>query len=266
MKQWPYVYCGSCGYDWALIRNKDNDEKIGKRKKVRLKGVFDFLKSKESEEQETEEVIGDKFEVIPDIYIKTSDRIFIAGKSGSGKSILAKDWLIPGHYSRYVFHDVKKESEDLEHDIINKNPKELESSIKQYQKILYQPIDLDPKDFNNVCKTVYQNKNNMLAVDEVSRYATPSKIEYWHNVLISQGRSYNVGNINIAQRPRFVHNSVMSEAEHYFIFSLNLDTDIKKLETFMGKQAGNEIRALPEFHFLYYNVREHGYMIFNPIE
>lgn len=210
-----------------------------------------------------------EFRIVENIYAKTSDRIMVVGKSGVGKTKMSKDWLLP-HYPRILFYDIKRENDDFEHDIIIGTPEELEKKINLYDIILYQPEPSEEEkdltdDFNQVCRIVFQNKNRALYVDEAMAVTSPSKIPYWFKIVITQGRSYNVGEISATQRPKNIHNTLISEAEHLFIFSLNLQGDIDKLEEMIGEDAASEIRNLPEFHFIYYSVRAHKAFLMPPI-
>lgn len=204
-----------------------------------------------------------EFEIIQGIKIKTNDRILVVGKTGTGKTHLVKKWML-SHYDSYVFHDVKHENNDVEHDIISKTPKELEKSITENKKILYQPITPEEDDFNEICRIIFEHKNTTLYVDEASRVTTPSRITYWHNVILTQGRSYNVGIINASQRPRAIHNTLISESEHLFIFFLNLDTDISKMRQLLGDGA-DDIKYLTEQYFIYHSVRANKSFMFKPI-
>lgn len=204
-----------------------------------------------------------EFKVVDDLTIKSNERISIFGRTGSGKTFFAKNWLLP-HMTHYIFHDIKHENNDIEHDIIINTPKELKKAITEYRKILYQPKSPTDKDFNNLCEIIFNNKNTTLYVDEASIMSSPTKILYWHNVILTQGRTYNVGIINTSQRPRIIHNTLISESEHLFIFSLNLDTDIFKIRQQIG-DAADDIRFLPEHHVLYHNIKFNRSYIFKPV-
>ena len=205
-----------------------------------------------------------EFNITDNLSIKTNDRISIFGRTGSGKTFFAKNWLLP-HYNRYVFWDIKHENIDIEHDIIINTPKELKQKILEYNKILYQPKNPTDKDFNEICQIIFESRNISLYVDESSIISTPSKILFWHNIILTQGRTYGVGIINTSQRPRIIHNTLISESEHLFIFSLNLDTDVLKIRQQIG-EASDDIRLLPEHHVLYHNVRLNRSYIFKPVK
>ncbi len=88
--------------------------------------------------------------------IRSNDRAFLAGKTGSGKTTLAKKML---------------------------------SSIKKGKvSILYHLRSLEPYGFNKVCQILYTTGNFTLFVDEVSKVCTPSWIEPWHDEIMTRGR------------------------------------------------------------------------------
>lgn len=204
-----------------------------------------------------------EFNVIYDIVIKTNDRVSIFGKTGAGKSYFSKNWLLP-NYTHYVFWDVQHQHTSVIHDVIVHTPKELEKNISEHRRILYQPKSPSASDFDAVCKIVFESTNTTLYVDEAASVSTPTKILYWHKIIMQQGRSYNTGIINTSQRPRDIHNTLISESEHLFIFTLNLETDIMKLRQQIG-DAADEIRALPPYHFLYHNITRNKSFVFKPV-
>ncbi len=204
------------------------------------------------------------FNIVDNIFIETNDRISIFGRTGSGKTYFSKNWLLP-HYTHYVFWDIKHQNLDVEHDIVVGTPKELKNALIMHSKILYQPKNPTDKDFNEICEVIFNNRNTSLYVDEAAIISTPSKILQWHNMIMTQGRTYGVGIINTSQRPRIVHNTLISESEHLFIFALSLDTDIFKIKQQMG-DAAEDIRFLPEYHILYHNVKFNRSFIFKPVK
>lgn len=204
-----------------------------------------------------------EFNIIDDIILRSSDRISIFGRTGSGKTFFAKNWLLT-HYTHYIFWDVKLLNNDIEHDVVVTTPSELKQAITEYSKILYQPKNPTKKDFNEICKIVFDTKNTVLYIDEAASITSVNHLEYYHKIILTQGRAFNIGMINLAQRPREIHNTLISESEHLFIFSLNLETDIVKIKQSIG-DAADDIRFLPEHHMLYYNIPRNRAFIFKPV-
>ncbi len=184
--------------------------------------------------------------------IKSNDRIFMAGKTGSGKTTLAKKMLFP-MYTRRVFWDIKLANSDLAFCCTTcTTPDQLSDFIKKGKvSILYQPKSLEPYDFNEICRILYNAGNFTLFVDEVSRVCTPSWIEPWHDEIMTRGRERGVGIVNLTQRPRRCHNTVISEAEHFFIFRLQLETDIQKIKEILPRKWANMVSTLPYHHCIY---------------
>ena len=205
-----------------------------------------------------------QFRISDDISINSSDRILVVGRSGSGKSVLVKAVLLP-NYDNYVFWDIKKENNDIIHDALVKTPAGLKYALDRYNKILYQPASVEMDDFDAICRLIFEHKNMMLYVDEATRVSSPMKIPYWLNVIVTQGRSVNVGLIAASQRPKNISNTIISESLHFFIFGLNMATDRERMAEMMGKEAANEIQYLPQFHFMYYSVLDNRTILYKPI-
>lgn len=185
-----------------------------------------------------------------DIVFDLNDRLALLGKTGVGKSTFAKRHILP-HYNRYVFHDSKIENSDVQHDILITNPKDLKKNIGKYNRILYQPKDIDVRDFDAVCKVIFESGvKTAIYVDEVMEVSSVNKIERYHKMILTQGRGKGIGIINVSQRPSDIHNTILSESEHFFIFKLTLDPDINKMQKIIGS-AADEVGYLPYFHFLY---------------
>ena len=189
--------------------------------------------------------------------IQSNQRIFVTGKTGSGKTVFVTHVLWP-QYTRRVFWDIKLEQSILlSQATLCKTPNELSSALKRgYNSILYQPENTDPDDFNAVCKIIYDQGNFTLIVDEVTAVSSPSQMEKWHKDILMRGRSRGVGIINITQRPRACHNTILSEAEHAFVFRLKLETDVDKLKHILTKDYLDMLPTLPYYACVYSNEQE----------
>lgn len=199
-----------------------------------------------------------------DISIRTNDRVSIYGKTGTGKTETFIKLMYP-QYPRLVFWDVKRENGNIPHDIMVTNPKDLKKVIDKNNKILYQPKSIETSDFDEVCQIIFEAGNIALYVDEVAAVSSTNKIEYYHKLIMTQGRSKGIGIVNVSQRPKDISNILISESEQFLIFTLTLDPDIKKLENIIGKDVAEEIRFLKYHYFLYYNTRDNIGRLFQPI-
>lgn len=191
------------------------------------------------------------------IQIKSNDRVFICGSTGSGKTVYGNSVLIP-QYSRVIFHDFKLENADLLSAgfVLARTTDEMMAlMVGNSYKILYQPLMYDEDgnlaDFNRVCEIIYKNGNCTLFVDEANYFATSSSIEPYHRELLTRGRSRGCGVVNLSQRPVGVHNLCISEAQHLIIFNLNLENDILKLKAALPRDMHDKLYNLNEFEYIY---------------
>ena len=194
------------------------------------------------------------------IKINASDRIFVTGRTGSGKSVLMKQLLIP-NIANYVIYDYKHEITLPDSIIFNKitdfklHPNE--------SAIIYRPGTGSDEEFNQLCRQVFYRGNNTLILDEIASHMTSTKICQWHDTIMRLGRSKRVGIINCTQRPRICHNNVISQCEHFFIFKLTQQTDKKKMAEFCGDEVMQDIE---KYWFWYYNIEAEKPILSKPLK
>lgn len=195
------------------------------------------------------------------IQIKSNERIFVTGKTGCGKSVLVKKLLIPNMHS-FVIYDYKNE--------INIPGAEIFHSISDFkekpnrQEIIYRPTVANDEEFDALCRQVFLRGKNVLILDEVADHTTASKIVRHHDLIMRVGRSKGVGIVNCTQRPIGVHNNIISQCEHFFIFALNLEGERKKLAGFCGPKV---LEKLPgDFWFWYYHTSMNEPVLCKPLK
>ncbi len=182
------------------------------------------------------------------IKIKANERIFVTGRTGSGKSVLVKNLLLPqiGNYVLYDYkHEITQPGAVYFHDVADfqKQP--------NCPEIIYRPATGSDEEFDQLCRQVYHRGNNVLILDELANHVTATKIQPHPDLIMRLGRSKGVGIINCTQRPRGTHNNIISQCEHFFIFQLLQDSDRKKLAEFCGPKV---LQPIPEYHFWYYHI------------
>ncbi|MFQ5531333.1 MAG: hypothetical protein ACE5ES_01830 [Candidatus Nanoarchaeia archaeon] len=192
--------------------------------------------------------------------IYNSDRIFIAGKSGSGKSYLAKE--IFKALNRLVLVDYKHEVIIGGFGIIKSYSEFLDLVQKGHTKIIMRPSGTHEQINSELSKieTYIFNKGNWtIAFDELTKREKnfmdlPPSLDN----IVRMGRSRGVGIIVIHQRPSRLELGFMSEAEHFFIFTLNLRVDKDKMRGVIGDENIGLIDKLDwdKHEFVYYSVRE----------
>lgn len=195
-----------------------------------------------------------------EISIKSSDRIMVCGRTGSGKSVLINNLLLP-QLVNYVVYDYKHE--------INIPGAEIFTSLSDFRRkpnknaIIYRPRSGTDEEFDDLCRQVFYRGNNTLVLDETASHCGAGKIMPHHDLIMRLGRSMGVGIINGTQRPRGIHNNVISQCEHFFVFDLIQETDRKKLAEFCGEKM---MQRAKDYHFWYYNIRSEEPIFCRPVK
>lgn len=161
--------------------------------------------------------------------ISNKERVFIAGKTGSGKTTLAHLLLLP--VKRLLLIDSKDglfnwDTEDYSSSglarIRNKEP--IRMRVVQKEQALIALTE------------AYNSGDIIIYLDEVTAII-PSvhKFEPIFTDIWSRGRSRNVGAWSTTQRPVSIPKLFLTESEHYFCFRLNSEDDRKIMAGYMGK-------------------------------
>ena len=98
--------------------------------------------------------------------------------------------------------------------------------------------------------------------DEIHNHLSKQKILKEFNQVILSGRPRGISVISISSRPASCPNHILSNVKHVFAFKLNLESDIKFLEGYLGsdvwilmprdkRQKLKEEAELPEHTFFY---------------
>ena len=189
--------------------------------------------------------------------------ITILGAKSSGKSYLANilmkglhgvnvwvyDFNSQFHSSKaIVFHDLNKMLE-------------LYDEAKRGHYIL-QPHDNSENTFRRFCAEGFKRGNLCLVTDESHVWLTKQKqLKEFNNIILS-GRPRGISCVTLSSRPASLPNNCLTGARHVFAFKLNLESDIKFLEGYLGedvwilmpKDKRHKLRdepELPEHTFFY---------------
>lgn len=189
------------------------------------------------------------------VTIKTSEHVFVAGRTGSGKTFLARKYLC--QYPHVVVLDTKGMTDWPE---VPRSELTLVTKLEQLgdvdtPKIIYRPgwDEMTDEYYNEFFRWVYRRKNTIVWVDEaMSVTPNPHKIPDYYKAILTRGRERNTAVWSLTQRPSGIAQIIMSEATHFFIFDLNLPQDREKIVDVTG---ATEIYQKPgKYKFWYYNV------------
>ena len=139
-------------------------------------------------------------------------------------------------------------------------------------KYILQDYNLSEENFRKFCKFAFNTGNCVVVIDEVHAYVTKQKILKEYNDIILSGRPRGISCVSISTRPASLPNNVLTNAKHVFTFRLNLESDVKFLEGWLGAEVWQVVQKnkrmkhqdlpeVPEHSFYYRNMDEsEGYI------
>ena len=196
-------------------------------------------------------------------FIAYEEKITIVGASGSGKSYLANEIMKSLHGVSVWVYDFNFQFHSSKAIVFNDLDKLLEvyDTAKRGHYIL-QPHDNSEETFKRFNAEAFKRGNLCLVEDEVHTWLSKQRVIKEFNQVILSGRPRGISVISISSRPASLPNNVLSNSKHVFAFKLNLESDIKFLEGFLGsdvwilmpKDKRHKLQdeaELPDFTFFY---------------
>lgn len=160
---------------------------------------------------------------------KSSGKSYLANtlmKSLNGISVWVYDFNAQFSSSRaMVFHDL---NELLE---VYDSASRLGTGRGHY---ILQPFENSEETFRRFNSEAFKRGNLVLIQDEIHSFCTKQKIIKEFNNNILSGRPRGISMVSISSRPASCPNNVLSNSRHVFAFALNLESDLKFLESYLG--------------------------------
>ena len=182
-----------------------------------------------------------------DLRIKSSDRCCFFGRTGSGKTTLAKSLLRGAR--RWVVFDPKHTFEEPGGKVVKRPERRLARQIVRV------PFRDEQYHWQAALHSVWRMGRRILYIDEVN-IVNPSRTVVSEELgrAIRTGRERGLGVWSASQRPKDIPSVVFTEAEHFFIFRLQYEADREKVASFTGERILPLLEGLRGHQFVYYNV------------
>jgi len=195
-------------------------------------------------------------------YFLPNEHVFLAGKTGTGKTYFAKKYL--SAYENVLVLDTKglitwDEVPDIEQTTVSR----LDDIYNvKTPKIIYRPVweQMDEEHYNEFFKFAYQRGETIVWIDEVMSIATNTRIPEFYKACLTRGREMGIGVWSLTQRPATIPILTMSESKHFIVFDLNMPQDRERIMMITGQP---EFMKRPskegdKFCFWYYDVEKEG--------
>jgi DNA helicase HerA-like ATPase len=191
--------------------------------------------------------------------ILSSEHVFIAGGTGSGKTYLCEQYL--NGFDNVIVLDTKGFFNwDSSIDLIPVF--ETLSELMEFKegKAIYRPRfeELNQEYYNLFLEWIYRRRNTVVVIDELMEVApSPSTYPPYLKGILTRGRQLNVGCWCLTQRPKDIPIIAMSEATHFFIFRLNFPDDRERIAKIIGYDEVLEPAGdFSQYRFWYFNAKK----------
>ena len=206
-------------------------------------------------------------------FIAYDQDIVITGAKGSGKSYLANVILKSLNGITVMVYDYNFQFHSSRAIIVHT----LDDMFELYDQaghghFIFQPFDNSLETFKKFCSGIFKRGNIVSIMDEAHSFCSKqARLKEFDNIILS-GRPRGISAITISTRPASLPNNVLTNAKHVFAFRLNLESDARYLESWMGsavwqlfpKDKRVKMKDAPElepYSFYYRNMDEQNGVI-----
>lgn len=189
--------------------------------------------------------------------IRYEHRIFLVGKTRSGKSHLARALFLSAAAPRLIVDPADSSLTDVPGAVTFSNPKRPPADAETARFVPYDPADRDA--YNDVYRWAFERFPRYVWLDEAGQAAPAAGGPRWLNTYLVQGAKRSLGHLACHGRPREINRNLIAMASHLFIFDTPNPDDRRYIADMVGlppAQLEAELIALPKFGYLWWNGEE----------
>lgn len=186
--------------------------------------------------------------------IRYADRIFITGRTRTGKSFLARELFLSAAAPRLVIDPADSELTDVPGAVTFSNPKKPPADAATARFVPHDPADKAAYDL--VYRWAFERYPRYVWLDEAGQVAPAQGGPRWLNTFVVQGAKRSLGHVACHTRPRECNRNLIGQAQHVAIFDLPNPDDRRYLADLIGVPAGvldTDLAALPFRGFLWWD-------------
>lgn len=189
------------------------------------------------------------------IDIAPSERALIVGTSGSGKTFLTWNVLIPRYAMRPVIFDPKERIEPPDD-----TWRILRGFSEHVEKQIIRLPEYEERDgadlWDEQVGKVLRDGGHTIVIDELTLCSRPREFPRYLGRAIRTGRDYKRGSVGVwmlCQRCANIPVSAYSESRHIFSFRLTREDDRERLGRETIPQIAEEVADLGNHDYVYYD-------------
>lgn len=202
--------------------------------------------------------------------LKPGSRTIAAGRTGSGKTSLAK-WLVESRNAQHwvILNPKHTAGYDALPDAVVLNGwdgKKFDRAITEHRftVINFKPQELSADFMDSVLWYIHETYNNIgILADEMYYLHKFGEAGDGLIGILTRGRERKQTFLGLVQRPKRISLFAFSESDYIVSLALNLESDRKRMVESTGDNAF--INPLPKFHWRWYTVDDDSSTLWGPV-
>lgn len=197
--------------------------------------------------------------------LRKASHVFVAGKSGKGKTSYAERYIVGSHHDRVFIFDHQGEFQHRLHvepviDFSELWERAAKERILCFDFSLHFPGELEDT-FDQFCATVFELSRyylqpaeieTLFVCDEIQKVTGPFNAPKPLKDIMQTGRRYALDSLTMSQAPNEVHNTLRNQITELVLFNL-VEENSLKFAANLGIDV-SQVLELPDLTYNWYNL------------